>query len=98
MILNFYALFYEIPVSKQNSPMGRRVLRRHIMGYTVCLCPTKGTPGLNELNQTVIISVVHVHIVKLKLINKFCFSFKYHHMNIAPEIVWNHILLSMYSE
>ena len=29
--------------------MGRRVLRRHIWGYSVCLCPTKGTPGLNEL-------------------------------------------------
>ena len=31
--------------------MGRRVLRRHIWGYTVCLCPTKGTPGLNEKVQ-----------------------------------------------
>ena len=30
--------------------MGRRVLRHHIWGYSVCLCPTKGTPGLNELN------------------------------------------------
>ena len=30
--------------------MGRHVLRRHIWGYTVCLCPTKGMPGLNELN------------------------------------------------
>ena len=29
--------------------MGRRVLRRHIWGYSVCLCPIKGTPGLNEL-------------------------------------------------
>ena len=29
--------------------MGRRVLRLHIWGYTVCLCPIKGTPGLNEL-------------------------------------------------
>ena len=29
--------------------MGRRVLRRHIWGYTVCPCPTKGSPGLNEL-------------------------------------------------
>ena len=29
--------------------MGRRVLRRHIWGYTVCLCPTKGTRGLYEL-------------------------------------------------
>ena len=29
--------------------MGRRVLRRHIWGYSVCLCPIKGAPGLNEL-------------------------------------------------
>ena len=29
--------------------MGRRVLRRHIWGYSVCLCPIKRTPGLNEL-------------------------------------------------
>ena len=29
--------------------MGRRVLRRPIWGYSVCLCPIKGTPGLNEL-------------------------------------------------
>ena len=31
--------------------MGRRVLRRHIWGYSVCLCPIKGTPGLNELTS-----------------------------------------------
>ena len=31
--------------------MGRRVLRRPIWGYYVCLCPIKGTPGLNELNR-----------------------------------------------
>ena len=29
--------------------MGRRVLRRHIWGFSLCLCPIKGTPGLNEL-------------------------------------------------
>ena len=29
--------------------MGRRVLQHHIWGYAVCLCPIKGTPGLNEL-------------------------------------------------
>ena len=38
----------------------RRRTRRHIWGYSVCLCPIKGTPGLNEL-----ISVGD--IVKLKL-------------------------------
>ena len=26
------------------------VLRRHIWGYAVCLCPIKRTPGLNELS------------------------------------------------
>ena len=31
--------------------MGRRVLRRYIWGYAVCLCPTKKTPGLNELKD-----------------------------------------------
>ena len=31
--------------------MGRRVLRRHIWGYSVCLCPIKGTPGLKELTR-----------------------------------------------
>ena len=33
--------------------MGRRELRRHILGYSVCLCPIKGTPGLNELRTNV---------------------------------------------
>ena len=32
--------------------MGRHVLQRHIWGYSVCLCPIKGTPGLNELIQS----------------------------------------------
>ena len=31
--------------------MGRRVLLRHIWGYSVCLCSIKGTPGLNELSN-----------------------------------------------
>ena len=43
--------------------MGRRVLRRHIWGYSVCLCPIKGTPGLNELNQAA--SAVHIHTIAL---------------------------------
>ena len=50
----FISFFDEISLCKQNSPrwdMGRRVLRRHIWGYSVCLCPTKGTPGLNELSE-----------------------------------------------
>ena len=28
--------------------MGRRVLRRPISGFAVCLCPIKRTPGLNK--------------------------------------------------
>ena len=31
--------------------MGRRILRRHIWDYAVCLCPIKGTPGLYELTH-----------------------------------------------
>ena len=31
--------------------MGRCVLRCHIRGYSVCLCPIKGTPGLKELKR-----------------------------------------------
>ena len=30
--------------------MGRHVLRLHIYGYSVCLCPIKRTPGLFGLN------------------------------------------------
>ena len=33
--------------------MGRRVLRRHIRGYSVCLCPTKMTLGLYELKTPI---------------------------------------------
>ena len=34
--------------------MGRRDLRRHIWVYSVCICPIKGTPGLNELSRQII--------------------------------------------
>ena len=30
--------------------MGRRILRRHICCYSVCICPIKRTPGIYELN------------------------------------------------
>ena len=46
VILKSYSIFDKIPLSKQYSP---RVLRRHICGDTVCLCPIKRTPGLNGL-------------------------------------------------
>ena len=34
--------------------MRRRVLQRHICGYSVCLCPIKRTPGLYGLIPTVL--------------------------------------------
>ena len=37
--------------------MGRRVLRRHIWGYSVCLCPIKRTPVLNELSTEPIVKI-----------------------------------------
>ena len=49
VIFNFKIFFYENLLAKRIAPDGSRVLRRHIWGYAVCLCPTKGTPGLNEL-------------------------------------------------
>ena len=44
IILNFIQFFDENSLSKQNSPRWDAAL-----GYSVCLCPIKGTPGLNEL-------------------------------------------------
>ena len=42
--------------------MGRRVLRRHILGYPVCLCPIKGTPGLNELKWCLEVGISHMRL------------------------------------
>ena len=50
--------------------MGRRILRRLIWGYSVCLCPIKGTPGLNEF------SVKYQHILQLYILTT-CTSLKY---------------------
>ena len=33
--------------------MGCRILRHHIWGYSDCLCPIKGMPGLNELTPVI---------------------------------------------
>ena len=48
--------------------MGRRGLRCHIWGYAVCLCPTKGTQGLNELkanlNNTMVYNVLFRFAIK----------------------------------
>ena len=38
--------------------MGCRVLRRLIWGFNGCLCPTKGTPGLNESTLVDLIVVI----------------------------------------
>ena len=53
--------------------MGRRVLRRHIWGYSVCLCPIKGTPGLTHL---IVISTVYTFclISRQVLYNRHFFS------------------------
>ena len=43
----FISFFDEIPLLNQTEwpLMGRRVLRRHIWGYTVCLCAINRTLG-----------------------------------------------------
>ena len=53
----FNQFFDEIPL-KANiiASDGTRVLRRHIWGYSVCLCPIKGTPGLSELRTRIRVS------------------------------------------
>ena len=38
----FYRIFNDIRIVPDGTP-------RSIWGYPVCLCPTKRTPGLNEL-------------------------------------------------
>ena len=44
------SFFIENYVSKQKSPRcDAAFLRRHIWGYSVCLCPIKRTPGLYGL-------------------------------------------------
>ena len=42
---NIISFFDEIPLHKPNSPMmGCRILWRHILAYTVCICPINRTP------------------------------------------------------
>ena len=49
-IFSFYFIFDENNVSKQNNPRcDAAFLRRHIWGYSVCLCPIKRTRGLHGL-------------------------------------------------
>ena len=42
----FISFFDEKQKSKQNSPSWDAAIRRHIWGYSVCLCPIKRTSGL----------------------------------------------------
>ena len=50
--------------------MGRRVLWRHMWGYVVCLCPTKGTPGLNEIIPHQVFSFSYTSLIMLIHRNK----------------------------
>ena len=40
----------KILLANRIAPDGMPHFRRHIWGYSVCLCPIKGTPCLNELS------------------------------------------------
>ena len=58
-VIFIFQFFDEIPLSKQNSP------RWDAAFYSVCLCPIKGMPGLNELMAAFLFL--------------FCFSLGAHH-------------------
>ena len=59
--LNFIQSFDENSLSKQNRPRWGAAF----WGYFVCLCPIKGTPGLNELHviSLDILSYLRKHII-----------------------------------
>ena len=52
MILIFISFFDEIALINHNSPR---------WGYHVCLCPIKGTSGLNELRNSLQCNNVHAY-------------------------------------
>ena len=54
--------------------MGRRVLRHHIWGYSVCLCPIKRMPDLYGLKGLVVKSIFSL-IRLMKQVNEI-FSLK----------------------
>ena len=64
-------------ITPDGTPLGRRILRRHIWGYAVCLCPTKRTSGLNELKCWYTREAVqynkHALILKAKCVKLLCF-------------------------
>ena len=50
MIFNFYLIFsMKFLLANRKVPDGTPRSAASHMGYSVCLCPIKGTPGLNEL-------------------------------------------------
>ena len=52
VILNDYSFFYNFSLSKQNSPIWDAAFCGVTSGAMLfCLCPIKGTPGLNELSR-----------------------------------------------
>ena len=55
VIFKFYSIFFFMKILFANriAPDGTpRSAASHLGGYSVCLCPIKGTPGLNELTKT----------------------------------------------
>ena len=55
VIFKFYSIFrWKFSKQTEYPQMGRRVLRRHIWGYSVCLCPIKGMPGLKWAKYTLL--------------------------------------------
>ena len=59
--------------------MGRRVLRRHIWGYSVCLCPIKGTPGLNEI-------IVFTASIPMSIIPSFVSYKIFDHLKLSQKL------------
>ena len=56
--------------------MGCQILRRHIWGYAVCLCPIKRMPGLNELKKNPFL-IYNSGNRKLRLTSTLSSSFSY---------------------
>ena len=58
----YFIKLFQLNFSKQTEKpqMGRRVLQRHIWGYSVSLCHMKRTPGLYELSND-LVAIVQDH-------------------------------------
>ena len=75
--------------------MGRRVLGRHIWGYSVCLCPIKGTPGLYELKSIARTAVLIQQFNKIVLV-VFVINSKQNVSNMHQENALNLVYISYY--